>query len=129
MDEWDEVRGEWLSVAREYRKTLSKSNHVGMADGFGENWVSSTCVLSLADAGAARAERALAAQGIETRRWWGMGAHLHPATESFPRACLRTTEDLGTSTLAVPFYRDLDTQDIQRVAECLIASTAESAFL
>jgi dTDP-4-amino-4,6-dideoxygalactose transaminase len=60
-------------------------------------------------------ERALVDAGVETRRWWGDGAHRHPATEMFPRAPLPVTEMLARSTIAVPFYRDLSALQIQTV--------------
>jgi dTDP-4-amino-4,6-dideoxygalactose transaminase len=62
------------------------------------------------------AERALAAADIETRRWWGQGAHLHSSTTAFPRSALYVTETLAKSTLSVPFYRDIDPVEIEKVA-------------
>ena len=80
LDEWTDVRNEWIATAQSYRRALPETNWLQYQTGFGISWITSTCVLNLADAGAARAEPILAEGGIETRRWWGQGAHMHPAT-------------------------------------------------
>src|SRR5664280_1865159 len=88
LDEWDATRIEWNDAANAYRQALGSSNRVSMQQGFGETWVSSTCVLGFDQPAADRIEQSLACRDIETRRWWGAGAHAHPATASFPRAAL-----------------------------------------
>jgi dTDP-4-amino-4,6-dideoxygalactose transaminase len=122
LDEWHDARTEWMAVASDYRRLFATSNQFQFQQGFGESWVASTCVLRLAENSADRAEQALAAARIDTRRWWGRGAHSHPATKALPRATLPATEDLALATIAVPFYRDLDRAAIERVAECLCAA-------
>jgi dTDP-4-amino-4,6-dideoxygalactose transaminase len=78
--------------------------------------VTSTCNLLLRGPDSGEAERALAEAGVETRRWWGDGAHLHPSTAGFPRRALPVTEMLAKSTISVPFYRDLDPAHIDTVS-------------
>ena len=124
LDEWSEVRREWIVLAQTYRAALSESNHVSFQDNFGESWITSTCVLNLLD-NAARTETALQHAGIETRRWWGHGAHAHRATAALPRAALPETETLAQSTLAVPFYRDLAAAQIARIADVVLAATRD----
>jgi dTDP-4-amino-4,6-dideoxygalactose transaminase len=121
LDEWATARAEWMDVARAYRDAFARSNRIGLQRGFGGTWVTSTCVLDIADAGAERVERALAATQIETRRWWGRGAHAHSATAHFPRAAAPVTDGLANSTIGVPFYRDLDIAKIQQIADCVHA--------
>jgi dTDP-4-amino-4,6-dideoxygalactose transaminase len=124
LDEWVETRREWMAVARAYREKLPESNRVQFQDGFGESWVASTCVLRLAEPEAGRMAAALAADGIETRQWWGTGAHAHPATIAFPRAPLPVSETLARSTIAVPLYRDLDAKHIMYITERVLAASA-----
>ena len=95
LAEWDVARQEWLSVAAEYRRALQRSNRVRLQEGFGTEWIAATCVVMVADAGADRVEQALSAEKIETRRWWGRGAHDHPATRNMPRSSLLVTESFG----------------------------------
>jgi dTDP-4-amino-4,6-dideoxygalactose transaminase len=121
FDEWDVARAEWVAIAEAYGSAFAGLNRVRLQSGFGTSWVSATCVVEIADAGAERVEQALAAQKIETRRWWGYGAHDHPATRHMPRTALPATEGLVRSTIGLPFYRDLDRGVIGRIAECVHA--------
>jgi dTDP-4-amino-4,6-dideoxygalactose transaminase len=92
-----------------------------LQQGFGETWIGSTCLLNFVQPAADRIEQSLADCGVETRRWWGAGAHGHPATASFPRTAVPATDALARSTLAVPLYRDIGPAEISRVAEIVLA--------
>jgi len=116
LDAWDEDLAAWMAAARVYADAIAPSNRVRLQAGFGQEWVSSTCVLHTPDSSALRIEAALTQAGIETRRWWGKGAHAQAATAHFPRSHLPATEALIDSTIAVPFYRDIDRADIRRIA-------------
>jgi hypothetical protein len=80
--------------------------------------------LNFAGLAAVSIESSLMAADIETRRWWGDGAHAHPATESLQRAAIPNTEILAKSTLSVPFFRGLAIGDIGRVAEHVLGAVA-----
>jgi dTDP-4-amino-4,6-dideoxygalactose transaminase len=121
LDEWAETRAEWMAVAGAYRGALGDSNRVRFQHGFGETWVSSTCVLHTTDGAAAKFENALATVGIETRHWWGHGAHTHPATTDFPRSALPVVETLANSAFGVPFFRDLSLADVERIGKVMLA--------
>jgi dTDP-4-amino-4,6-dideoxygalactose transaminase len=122
LDEWRETRTEWMNAAAAYRRAFDGSNRIHIQDGFGQSWVSSTCVLRVDEALTPRIEQGLASAGIETRQWWGQGAHLHPATSDHPRAALGATEALAAGTFAVPFYRDLAGPEIRHVAEVVLGA-------
>ena len=119
LDEWTEVRAEWLALARAYREALPESNRLRFQEGFGQSWIASTCVMSLANVDALRIAGVLGEAGIETRRWWGDGAHAHRGTEGLPRTPVPVTEALAKSTLALPFFRDLTPREIQRIADLI----------
>lgn len=121
FDEWDVARAEWMAVAEVYASVFSGLNRVQLQSGFGTTWIASTCIVDIADAGAARVEGALTAEKIETRRWWGNGAHDHPATRHMARTSLPVTEALARSTIGLPFYRDLSLGAIRRIADCVHA--------
>jgi len=127
LDEWQEARAEWLAVAQQYRSALSTSDDVRLQPEFGKTWVTSTCVLHFRAPAADAAERALDRAEIGTRRWWGGGAHAHPATEVYPRAPLPVTEILAASTLGVPFSRDLAVSDIGRITSIVLANARRSS--
>ena len=124
LDEWPEVRREWMALAQAYRDVLPESNQLRFQPEIGRSWISSTFVLSLADSAAARVEKALTEAEIQTRRWWGGGAHLHPATTMHPRTELPATRTLAEATIAVPFFRNLETAEIRRVADHVLAATS-----
>jgi dTDP-4-amino-4,6-dideoxygalactose transaminase len=73
--------------------------------------------MRVANGEALRIADALGEAGVETRRWWGDGAHAHRGTAGLPRAPVPVTETLAKSTLALPFYRDLTAREIRRIAE------------
>jgi dTDP-4-amino-4,6-dideoxygalactose transaminase len=125
LDEWADVRNGWMAIARAYRMALPEGNRLRFQDGFGQSWVTSTCVVRLADSQAAEAEKELAQAGIETRRWWGDGAHAHPATATFPRTLLPATKAVADSTIALPFFRDLGIKEIQRIVANILNSSSD----
>jgi dTDP-4-amino-4,6-dideoxygalactose transaminase len=122
LDEWEQTRADWNDAINEYRHALHGANCVSLQRGFGETWVGSTCLLGFDQPMADRIERSFACHDIETRRWWGAGAHTHPATLSFPRAELPITGRLADSTLAVPLYRDICAASTSRVVEVVLAA-------
>ena len=122
LDEWDKARAEWLAAGAAYRRRLPESCGIRLQPGFGQSWVSSVCVLGLGSPNALRVEHRMQTAGIETRRWWGAGAHTHPSTAALPRTALPETDALALSTIAVPLYRDISKAEIDRVAACLLES-------
>ena len=62
-------------------------------------------------------ERHMDSAAIETRRWWGNGAHAHSSMSGCPRLALPITEELARSTLAVPIFRDLKAAAVDRVID------------
>ena len=124
LDEWPEIRSDWMAAAVAYRRRLENSNNILLQTGIGGPWIGGTCVVRVRESDSVRAQHALAAAGIETRRWWDRGAHAYPATATFPRAALTTTTALARSTFAVPFSRDLAVADIDKITEVLLAATS-----
>lgn len=121
LDEWTIARAEWMAAAAAYRGGLSERGYPRLQEGFGQSWVSSVCLLNFGRPVAAGLERGLESAGIETRRWWGYGAHAHPSTLHLPRTALPVTDRLVKSTLAVPLYRDMTSAEIDRVVQCVLA--------
>lgn len=118
LDEWEQARAEWRDVAAAYQRRLRTTHDVSFQEGFGEKWISSTCVIRAADA-RNRIQKALTAAGVETRRWWGSGAHAHRATTAFPRANVARTDLLARSTLGIPFYRDISADELDIVTQTI----------
>lgn len=118
---WPERRAEFQSAARRLRTAVEPSGAV-FQPGFGEDWVSATCVLRLPDGlGAGDAAMGLGLRGISTRAWWGFGCHTSPAFAHLPRRNhaagnrLPATEILAHSTIGIPFYCDLSDAEIAQI--------------
>jgi dTDP-4-amino-4,6-dideoxygalactose transaminase len=121
LDEWPHARSVWLAMASAYRERLARSRGARLQEGFGQSWVSSVCVFELDGQEVTEVEARLENAGIETRYWWGAGAHAHQSTLERPRTALPVTEQLARSTIAVPFFRDMQAADIDRVVGCVLA--------
>ena len=121
LDEWPQARPQWMAAADAYRMQLLQSERVCFQQGFGQSWISSTCVVNLGEA-AARVEAALDQAQIATRRWWGDGAHIHTATRAFPRTVLPVTERLAKTTISLPFFRDIGSEQIEKIGKIVLTA-------
>ena len=130
LDEWPQARANFAALTATYRDFIENIPEMSRSPGFGGGWVSSTCNVRLPCTAAPVAAN-LKSKGVETRRWWGVGCHLHPAFAECPRADLSVTETLAERTLSLPFYRDLGDDNVGRVmaalAEALKAQSTEGA--
>lgn len=127
LDAWGATRAALVARAAAYRQGFAGSNLVRMQPGFGESWVANTCVVELPDGTGEAVARALAAEGIDTRAWWGPGAHRHQATATLPRGDLARTETFAASSIGLPFYADMPIEQVAEVAAAVLASLAPGA--
>jgi dTDP-4-amino-4,6-dideoxygalactose transaminase len=111
----DEVAAR-MGLAERYREQLSSLPGVRM-QAIGDG-VRPTPTLLVADFGKRRAhvESALAAAGIETRRYF-TPLHTRPGLSEIAAAALPVTERLGEGTLTLPLHRHLVDEDVDRVCE------------
>lgn len=124
LDAWEATRAALVSRAGAYARGFAGSNRVRLQPGFGERWVANTIVVELPADSAAAVARDLAEAGIDTRAWWGEGAHAHPATGDLPCLPLPETERLARATLGLPFYADIPDAHVAEVAERVLRSLA-----
>jgi len=116
LDEWPARRAAFQKAALRYRENLKDVSGVSLPAGWGEAWVSTTCVVTLDDPAATpRVLDRLHAARVETRAWWGRGMHTHRAFENFPRLPLPMTGRLAQTVIGLPFYIDMGTAEIDRV--------------
>jgi dTDP-4-amino-4,6-dideoxygalactose transaminase len=69
---------------------------------------------------AARLRRALTAEGIGWRQWYGDGAHRHPHTSGYGRDPLPVTERLAATLTGLPMSPDLTAAEAREVAAVLV---------
>lgn len=125
LDLWSGVRSKYLAAARRLRMALADDERIRFQEGWGLDWISSTCVVRLPEDSSGRVESALRASGVDTRRWWNEGCHLAPAFFDYPRTDLRVTEALARSTLGIPFFADVRADQISETAAALRAAIDE----
>ena len=119
IDEWASERLRYLRTSQHLRISLLSRPEVRFQPGWGLDWITSVCVVGLPEGSAGGVERALEAQGVETRRWWGDGCHRSPAFLDCPRVALPVTDALAAATIGLPFAVDLPPEHIQRLARAL----------
>jgi dTDP-4-amino-4,6-dideoxygalactose transaminase len=122
LDRWPLDRGQWMARARLYRAALAGLPGVRFQEGWGLDWISSVCVVTLAEGSSRAMAEHLLAQGIETRQWWGAGCHMSRAFSDCPKTALPVTELLAHTTLGLPFWLAMTDAEIGRVAGAVQAA-------
>jgi dTDP-4-amino-4,6-dideoxygalactose transaminase len=125
LDGWPSDRLRFMLAAQMLRIALTGLPQVEFQPGWGSEWITSVCSVTLPEGSADAIENSLAAQGVDTRRWWGLGCHASPAFAGLPREDLNVTDRLGRRVTGLPFSIDLSTLDVGRVAAALSQALAE----
>ena len=122
LDVWPESKDLYYAKSSAYLEKASKLSHIfTFQNGWGINWVSSTCVIRFKS----RSLKTIAAQlldeaGIQTRDWWNGGCHAEPAFKSMRTVGdLPNTKVLAEITIGIPFYRDIEDSKIEKIINTL----------
>jgi dTDP-4-amino-4,6-dideoxygalactose transaminase len=124
LDEWPATRAAYRRVATAYVRALDRARGVRLQSGYGARWVSATTIVRFRGGRRDAVERALAANGVSTVRWWGDGLTAHAAFAAYPRTALPATEALASSTVGLPCWPDLPGEEIARIAGIVARSGA-----
>ena len=109
LDEWPRRRAQWVEMTASFLEQIAASNNIKSGPGMGDGWVSVYGNIELpAECDTARISEALARAGVETRSWWGVGCHGHPAYSTCARTEVSNTEYLGQHVIGMPFWIGLD---------------------
>ncbi len=127
LDRWPSDRGQWMTRAELYRAALGSLPGVQFQEGWGVDWISSVCVVTLAEGTSLVMGEYLLQNGIETRQWWGAGCHMSRAFSDCPKTALPITENLANATLGLPFWLAMTDADICRVATAIHEAYGRSA--
>lgn len=122
LDGWPDKRGAFLQVARSYR---SAAERAGLADRIVADTDRANAYALFVATSAAEAERATTAligDGIEFRRWYGLGLHRQPAFAACPHDGLATTGNLAPRIIGLPFAVDMEESAVERVVSRLAAA-------
>ncbi|MGE0753989.1 MAG: DegT/DnrJ/EryC1/StrS family aminotransferase [Alphaproteobacteria bacterium] len=124
LDNWPDIRAQWVAVQKRYMDGLQGR---GIQCWMHPDWVTSTCNIIVPHQAVALAD-VLSAQGIDTRRWWETGCHVHPAYRACPVAGdLENTQWLGQSVLGLPAAMDLDPADQDKVCDVVRSFVSQPA--
>lgn len=118
LDAWEFTRSDWLSarmLARAAEGQIAVQSQPQSSALVSPYWV----VLLPENIGRNSIISALGQLGIQTRLWWGIGAHKTPyfAKTNVPE--LPNTDDIAARYLGLPFYRGIQEEDCRHIAEAL----------
>ncbi|MFT9256907.1 MAG: DegT/DnrJ/EryC1/StrS family aminotransferase [Acetobacter sp.] len=116
LDVWPETRARWQAVTDSYRQFLPSS--LKLPPAFGQGWVSATLTV-IWPTNPQKPIDFLASQGVGTVSWWGVGCHMQPAYQAYPREKLSITEDYGQCSIGLPFWQDMSSDKIADVCRML----------
>lgn len=120
LDEWDENRILWMDVIGKLRNSLLDigiSSQPALRDGY----VTSTFVAELPHPAVKDLSLNIFEKNkIESRDWWGAGAHRMPRFADSPTiGPLSNTNQLAKQTLGLPLFLDMSNEEIERVVSSL----------
>lgn len=110
LDEWPAREATYARIAARYG--AAELGSIGRLATLPEVSAAYVILESPNAAASYMAEQRLAAAGIGTRRWYGMGLHRQPAFAGAPRDPLPVTEDITLRHLGLPAAIDLTDADI-----------------
>lgn len=119
LDSWPADRLRFMRAAQLLRIGLIGLPQVRFQPGWGADWITSVCCVALPEGAADAVAEALAAQGVDTRRWWAHGCHTSPAFADCRAESLPHTDRLAASVLGLPFSIDLSEIEVRQVADAL----------
>ncbi|UOM37310.1 DegT/DnrJ/EryC1/StrS family aminotransferase [Acuticoccus sp. I52.16.1] len=119
LDEWTRREDAYARIAAAYRGGDTAPDQAGTIVATPEVSAAYVILDSPNAAVSHLAEQRLAARGIGTRRWYGMGLHRQPAFADAPHDPLPVTEELTLRHLGLPAAIDLTDEDIAFVLHTL----------
>lgn len=125
---WPTKRESWVTATKNYLNRAGRLKDVGVEfiPGYGQGWISSYCnILTRSREDRVRVEKTLANAYIETRAWWGQGAHQQKVFAEFPCGRMTATEDLAQRTIALPFFTDLSESEVERITTAVVGALSK----
>jgi len=119
LDQEPDERAAWKR-ARALAAQVEQAHGIGIpqisTDNVGPYWIVRFSSEEVRD----QAVSVFASHRIETRKWWSDGCHVMPAFSRVQtRGQLKVTNELAGSTLGLPFFRGMTSQDFDRVEAAL----------
>jgi len=116
IEKWSENKSKCLELQRHYINKLCSLSKIKILDGFDTTFAWGSLPLIFKEkVNLKKIITNAAANKIEFRDWWKQGLHKFPAFEVFPKSCLKNTNSLSQRIINVPFYPDMELDDIDKV--------------
>lgn len=117
LEEWPARRMRQYETAQAIRHALGPLGQIRFLPGWGEHWITTTC-LANADLDIIQVlEDSMKRAGIETHRWWPTPLAEQPAFAQFSDSDTPIARLLSRSTIGLPFAEDLSEHAIKRIAK------------
>lgn len=118
LDGWNQTRRH-LAQRSEHARAICEGLDVVTQPSLGDGWVTTTWNIRLRKPDLPAIERALAENGIQTRRWWPSGVHEMPLFRGCTKDLLPVTSQLANQVLGLPFAVDLSVAELNRISLAL----------
>lgn len=122
LDKWGAVRMEWAELTEQFRFNVNKISFLEPEKIRPSNWVSSYGIVNFSESSINldKVMDLMAQRGVDTRRWWGLGCHTQPGYINYSRESMSETVRLGAKQLGLPFWRGLNSKEMDRVFAILM---------
>jgi len=119
LDQWNQEFAEWKAVnerAREITFAADLEIFPSSSEGVTPYWIVDFGSQLVRD----QVEKNMQIADVQTRRWWESGCHRMPAFSNSSTDLFPNTDRIAGSTLGLPMFRDLATDQFERIAAHLV---------
>jgi dTDP-4-amino-4,6-dideoxygalactose transaminase len=119
LADWPYVRQHLSDISESYVQAIgARLPDYGYAPNIHEGLISSSFNIVLPEP-SPELDQALAAAGIETRRWWKRGVHRFLAFQRYAAGPLAVTEDLAERAIGLPFHYGVTSDVVEKIVTTL----------
>jgi len=122
LDAWPETRNQLCSLAGSFLDLFAGLDCLSFAPGFTVEHAVTTCNVAFKEPIASNVIAELAHEGINARRWWNRGCHEEPIFSQYRIMCLNVTDYLTERVVGLPFFVDLELNQIKRIRDAVISA-------
>lgn len=120
LDRWSGKRNICLGLQGYYLEKLRSFSSIRPLDGFDDSWSwGSLPIIFKKEHNLKHVIEAAKSEKIEMRSWWNGGIHRFPSMKEYPRDNLENTRVLSNKLINIPFFPEMQEQDIDIVCKFL----------
>jgi len=111
LDQWPEHRRRLSKLRGTYLEECRRQN-IEVAAPSAQELANPYFLIEMEPEEKSKFVNSLRSYGIETRDWWGKGAHAMPAFQDIPRGPMPVTNQKASTTVGIPFWAGIDAHDL-----------------